>query len=105
MCHLFQSHKIFDYPVEILFPPFQTAYFHFTFSTSLISLFFVDLIFFALRNAVVFLLFETGGFQDLASAMFLIAKIVRGRRLLHELEQQEKDEAAANADNLQVIQK
>ncbi|KJH42088.1 hypothetical protein DICVIV_11932 [Dictyocaulus viviparus] len=27
--------------------------------------------------------------------MFLIAKIVRGRRLLHELEQQEKDEAAA----------
>ncbi|VDL81640.1 unnamed protein product [Nippostrongylus brasiliensis] len=27
--------------------------------------------------------------------MFLIAKIVRGRRLLLELEQQEKDEAAA----------
>ncbi|PAV81666.1 hypothetical protein WR25_22934 isoform B [Diploscapter pachys] len=34
--------------------------------------------------------------------MFLIAKIVRGRRLLHELEQQEKDEAAANADHLQA---
>ncbi|CAD6189353.1 unnamed protein product [Caenorhabditis auriculariae] len=30
--------------------------------------------------------------------MFLISKIVRGRRLLHELEQQERDEAAAALD-------
>lgn len=35
--------------------------------------------------------------------MFLIAKIVRGRRLLHELEQQEKDEAAAALDAAQSL--
>ena len=37
------------------------------------------------------------------SDMFLIAKIVRGRRLLQELEQQEKDEAAAALDAAQSL--
>lgn len=40
---------------------------------------------------------------EAALGMFLIAKIVRGRRLLQELEQQEKNEAAAAIETVQPI--